>query len=165
MDQQLVELLKDVRLAEAKKLGVKPWIIFMDPSLIDMATYYPISIEDMLNISGVSKGKALKYGAPFIETIIEYVEENEIERPTDFVVKQVANKSKAKVAIIQGVDRKMPLEDIAKDPHYAARKTLTDMMVEGVGPLPFPSPLPRPPANPVAPPRRSPRSKPVVRAR
>ncbi|MCL4116266.1 UNVERIFIED_CONTAM: hypothetical protein GTU68_057070 [Idotea baltica] len=134
LDQELVELLKDIRLSEAKKLGVKPWIIFMDPSLIDMATYYPISIEDMLNISGVSKGKAIKYGSPFIEAIKEYVEQNEIERPTDFVVKQVANKSKAKVAIIQGVDRKMPLEDIAKDNDMSMEALIVEMdMIVGAG--------------------------------
>ena len=134
LDQQLVELLKDIRLSEAKKLGVKPWIIFMDPSLIDMATYYPISIEDMLNISGVSKGKAIKYGAPFIDAIKEYVEENEIDRPTDFVVKQVANKSKAKVAIIQGVDRKMPLEDIARDNDMSLDALIVEMdMIVGAG--------------------------------
>lgn len=134
LDQELVELLKDIRLSEAKKLGVKPWIIFMDPSLNDMATYYPISIEDMLNISGVSKGKAIKYGAPFIEAIKEYVEEHEIDRPTDFVVKQVANKSKAKVAIIQGVDRKMPLEDIARDNDMSLEALILEMdMIVGAG--------------------------------
>ncbi|MFT6808608.1 MAG: ATP-dependent DNA helicase RecQ [Saprospiraceae bacterium] len=134
LDQSLVELLKDIRLSEAKKIGIKPWIIFMDPSLIDMATYYPISIEDMLNISGVSKGKAIKYGAPFIEAIKEYVEEHEIERPTDFIVKQLANKSKAKVAIIQGVDRKMPLEDIAKDNDMSMEALILEMeMIVGAG--------------------------------
>ncbi len=134
LDEELVALLKDIRLSEAKKLGVKPWIIFMDPSLQDMATYYPISIEDMLNISGVSKGKALKYGAPFIEAIKEYVEENEIDRPADFVMKQVANKSKSKVAIIQGVDRKMDLEDLARDNHMTLEELIVEMeMIVGAG--------------------------------
>jgi len=105
--------LKDVRLHEAKKQKVKPWIIFSDPSLQDMATYYPMSMEDMLAISGVSQGKAKRYASVFLAEIKEYVEINNIDRPIDFIVKQVANKSKSKVAIIQGIDRKMPLEDIA----------------------------------------------------
>ena len=113
LDDTLFKLLKDVRLQEAKKHGVKPWIIFLDPSLQDMATYYPTSLEAMLNISGVSRGKAERYATPFIETIAEYVEVNNIDRPTDIVIKQIANKSKSKVAIIQGIDRKIPLEDIA----------------------------------------------------
>lgn len=113
LDETLIKLLKQVRITEAKRHNVKPWVIFMDPSLQDMATYYPTSIDDMLNISGVSKGKAERYGAAFIDLIREYVEENDIEKPADFVMKQVANKSKNKVAIIQGVDRKLPLEDIA----------------------------------------------------
>lgn len=134
LDEELMNLLKDLRISEAKKRGVKPWIIFMDPSLMDMATYYPTSIEDMLNISGVSKGKAEKYGAPFIETIKEYVEENDIDRPSDYIVKQVANKSKAKVAIIQCVDRKMPLEDIAKANDLSMDELLLEMyMIVGAG--------------------------------
>ena len=106
-------MLKDLRGKEAKRLTLQPWVIFLEPALNDMATYYPISMEDMLNISGVSKGKAQKFAAPFIDLIADYVEANEIERPSDIVIKQVADKSKAKVAIIQGTDRKMPLEDIA----------------------------------------------------
>ena len=113
LDETLFKMLKEVRLAEAKRHGVKPWIIFLDPSLQDMASYYPVTVEDMLNISGVSLGKAQRYGAPFLETIKEYVEVNNIERPADFVIKQIANKSKSKVAIIQSIDRKIPLEDIA----------------------------------------------------
>ena len=134
LDEELVSLLKDVRLSEAKRHGVKPWIIFMDPSLHDMATYYPISMDDMANISGVSKGKALKYGAAFVETIKEYVEENEIDRPSDFIVKQIANKSKAKVAIIQGIDRKMPLEDIATTAKISMEDLIEEMnMIVGAG--------------------------------
>jgi ATP-dependent DNA helicase RecQ len=127
LDETLVSMLKDLRLKEAKRHGVKPWILFLDPSLQDMATYYPTSIDDMLNISGVSKGKAERYGAPFIELIADYVEENEIERPDDFVVKQVANKSKSKVSIIQGVDRKLPLEDIAKGIEMSMEELLEEM--------------------------------------
>lgn len=115
LDTVLVELLKDLRKSEAKKLKIQPWVIFSEPSLQDMATFYPISIEDMLKISGVSQGKADKYARPFIELIKKYVEENEIDRPTEVVIKQVANKSKNKVTIIQSIDRKMPLEDIARN--------------------------------------------------
>lgn len=113
LDDTLLKMLKDLRGKEAKRLTLQPWVIFLEPALNDMATYYPISMEDMLNISGVSKGKAQKFAAPFIDLIADYVEANEIERPSDIVIKQVADKSKAKVAIIQGTDRKMPLEDIA----------------------------------------------------
>lgn len=113
LDETLMKLLRDLRRSEARKHKIPPYVIFQDPSLEDMATQYPISMEDMVNISGVSKGKALRYAKPFIALIQKYVEENEIIRPTDFIVKQVANKSKTKVSIIQAIDRKMPLEDIA----------------------------------------------------
>jgi ATP-dependent DNA helicase RecQ len=113
LDETLMVLLKDLRRQVAKKHNLPPYVIFQDPSLEDMATQYPISTADMANITGVSKGKALRYAKPFIELIAEYVEQNEIERPPDFVVKQVANKSKVKVNIIQSVDRKIPLHDIA----------------------------------------------------
>jgi len=113
LDQNLIKLLKDLRKREAKRLNVPPFVIFQDPSLEEMASVYPLSTEDLANVGGVSKGKAVRYGKPFLQVIREYVEENEIERPTDFVVKQVANKSKVKVNIIQGIDRKIPLEDLA----------------------------------------------------
>ena len=113
LDNTLMKLLKDLRKKEAKKLNIPPFVIFQDPSLEDMATQYPITMEDMSKITGVSQGKAQRYAKPFMELIKGYVEENDIERPTDFVVKQVANKSKSKVSIIQGIDRKIPLEDIA----------------------------------------------------
>ena len=113
LDNTLLKMLKEVRLDVARMNKVKPWVVFFDPSLEDMATQYPISMEDLTNISGVSQGKAIRYGEPFIELIKQYVEENDIERPTDFVVKQVADKSRMKVSIIQGIDKKLPLEDIA----------------------------------------------------
>jgi len=115
LDNVLVEMLKDLRKTEARKLKVQPWVIFSEPSLQDMATYYPVSMDDMLQISGVSQGKAHKFAKPFIDLIKKYVEENEIERPTEVVVKQVANKSRNKVTIIQSIDRKMPFEDIARN--------------------------------------------------
>lgn len=129
LDDTLFKILKDVRLSEAKKHGVKPWIVFMDPSLQDMATYYPTSMEDMLNISGVSQGKASRYGAPFIAEIKEYIEVNNIEKPTDFVMKQVADKSKAKVAIIQGIDRKIPLEDIATSSNMSFEELMDELNI------------------------------------
>lgn len=114
LDQVLVKMLKDLRRQEAKRKNVPPFVIFQDPSVEDMATQYPITIEEMAsNVSGVSAGKAQRYGRPFIELIKDYVEAHDIVRPTEFVVKQVANKSRIKVNIIQGIDRKIPLEDLA----------------------------------------------------
>ena len=113
LDKTLMVLLKDLRRQVAKKHNLPPYVIFQDPSLADMATLYPISMEDMAHVTGVSKGKALRYAKSFVEMIRDYVEENEIERPTDFVVKQVANKSKVKVNIILAIDRKIPLDEIA----------------------------------------------------
>ncbi len=126
LDEVLMGMLKKLRLEEAKKRGIKPWIIFLDPSLQDMATYYPTSTEDMLNISGVSKGKAERYGGPFIDLIKNYVIENEIEKPSDLVIRQVADKSRSKVSIIQGIDRKLPLEDIA----ISSKMSLPDLLDE-----------------------------------
>ncbi len=113
LDETLMKMLRDLRRRESKRKEVPPFVIFQDASLEDMATQYPISMEDMAKITGVSQGKARRYGRPFINLIKEYVEENEIDRPTEVVIKQVANKSKVKVNIIQGIDRQVPLEDIA----------------------------------------------------
>ncbi len=113
LDENLLSLLKDLRKSEGKRLKLQPWIIFSEVALQDMATYYPISLDDMNKISGVSAGKASKFSKPFISLIKEYVEENDITRPEEFVMKQVVNKSKSKVAIIQAIDRKLPLEDLA----------------------------------------------------
>jgi ATP-dependent DNA helicase RecQ len=113
LDEILIQLLKDLRKREAKRQNVPPFVVFQDPSLEDMAIQYPISMEDMTKITGVSRGKAARYARPFIELIKKYVDENEIDRPTDLVIKQVANKSKVKVNIIQAIDRKIALEDIA----------------------------------------------------
>jgi ATP-dependent DNA helicase RecQ len=127
LDNTLFSLLKDLRKTEAKRNNVKPWVVFMDPSLIDMSTYYPITLEDMSKISGVSQGKAARYGKPFLHLIKEYVEENNIERPDDIVVKQLANKSKSKVTIIQGIDRKLPLDDIAENAGSDLMELLQEM--------------------------------------
>lgn len=127
LDEPLLNLLKDLRKREAKRHNVPPFVIFQDPSLEDMATQYPISLEDMTKVSGVSLGKAQRYGKPFIQLIEKYVEDNEIERPTDIVVKQVANKSKVKVNIIQGIDRKMPLEDIARTNNLSMEELMEEL--------------------------------------
>lgn len=127
LDPVLMKLLQDLRKGLAKEHGVPPWVLFQDPSLQEIATQYPITIEEMQHISGVSAGKARKYGKPFLELVKEYVEENDIERPTDFVVKQVADKSKIKVAIIQGVDRKIPFEDIAYTSNMKLHELLDEM--------------------------------------
>ncbi|MBR0299359.1 MAG: HRDC domain-containing protein, partial [Bacteroidales bacterium] len=95
------------------KLGLQPWIIFGDPSLEDMTILYPFSIEDLQKCQGVGEGKARKFGAPFIDLIRRYVEENEITRPDDFVVKSAPTKSENKIFIIKSVDRRMSFEDIA----------------------------------------------------
>jgi ATP-dependent DNA helicase RecQ len=113
-DEVLMTMLKDLRKKEAKKLSVPPFVIFQDPSLEDMALKYPISIEELSNIHGVGEGKAKKYGKPFIELINRYVEDNDIIRPDDLVVKSTGANSGLKLYIIQNVDRKLALDDIAK---------------------------------------------------
>ena len=112
-DAQLLAMLKDLRKSVARKRGLQPWVIFGDPSLDDMAIMYPMTYDELKNCQGVGEGKARKFGKEFIELIAKYVEENEIERPDDFVMKSIVNKSVNKVFIIQSVDRKMPLDDIA----------------------------------------------------
>src|SRR6056297_1511312 len=113
VDEELIHILKDLRKKMAKKLQLPPFVIFQDPSLEDMAIQYPVTVEEMKNIVGVGTGKAQKFGKEFAETIKNYVEEKEIIRPQDMVVKSVVNKSGVKVFIIQSIDRKIPLHDIA----------------------------------------------------
>ncbi|MFD2585737.1 DNA helicase RecQ [Croceitalea marina] len=112
-DENLLKLLKDLRKKEANKHEVPPFVVFQDPSLDDMALKYPISIEELLNIHGVGEGKAKKYGKPFLALISAYVEENDIMRPDDLVVKSTGANSGLKLYIIQNIDRKLPLDDIA----------------------------------------------------
>ena len=113
-DPVLLAMLKDLRKDMARKMGLQPWIIFSDPSLEDMTIVYPLSVKELSEkCQGVGEGKAQKYGGPFVELIAKYVEENEIERPDDFVVKSVTAKSGNKVSIIQAIDRKLDLKDIA----------------------------------------------------
>lgn len=112
-DEQLLKLLKDLRRKEAKKLDVPPFVVFQDPSLEDMALKYPISMEEMITIHGVGEGKARKFGQPFMQLISDYVEEHDIVRPDDLVVKSTGANSGLKLYIIQNIDRKLPLDDIA----------------------------------------------------
>ena len=113
VDPGLFTMLKDLRKKVAKKHALPPYVIFQDPSLEAMATTYPITIEELRNIPGVGEGKAKRYGQEFVDLIRRHVEENEIERPEDMRVRTVANKSKMKVSIIQSIDRKVALDDIA----------------------------------------------------
>ena len=113
VDEELFSILKDLRKKISKQKDVPPFVIFQDPSLEDMAIQYPITIDELQNISGVGAGKAQRYGQEFVEVIKRYVEEKEIIRPLDMVVKSVVNKSGIKVYIIQSIDMQRPLEDIA----------------------------------------------------
>ena len=125
-DEALVKVLKELRKQVAQQKNVPPYVVFQDPSLEDMAINYPCNEEELKNIVGVGVGKAMKYGRVFIETIKKYVEENDIERPNDFVIKSTVNKSVLKVHIIQNIDRKIPLEDIAD----AKGKSVDDIIEE-----------------------------------
>jgi len=125
-DAVLFALLKDLRKEISKEENLPPFVIFQDPSLEDMTIQYPITEEELTQISGVGVGKASKYGAPFIELIAGYVEENEITRPNDMIIKSVVNKSGLKVYIIQSIDRKRPLDDVA----YAKNLSLSEMLSE-----------------------------------
>ena len=113
-DSVLLSLLKDLRKDMSRKMKLQPWIIFGDPALEDMSILYPLTFDELKNCQGVGEGKAKKFGAEFLELIARYVEENEIERPNDFIVKSAPGKSANKVFIIQSIDRRMDLEDIAE---------------------------------------------------
>ncbi|MFM2145705.1 MAG: helicase RecQ [Bacteroidota bacterium] len=126
-DERLFEMLKELRLKEAKKKALPPFVIFLENSLQDMATLYPCTLEELEKCQGVSKGKAVRYGKPFVELIARYVEENDIEKPDDFVMKSVVNKSIDKVYIIKQTDNKMPLETIAKSKSWRMDELLEEM--------------------------------------
>lgn len=128
LDDTLFSLLKTLRQQEAKKKGVMPWVIFMDPSLEEMATLYPVTIDELSKIIGVSAGKAIKFGKPFVEAIAKYVEENDIDRAEDFSgIKNVANKLNNKISIIGLIDRKIPLNDIAKSRQINIQELIHDL--------------------------------------
>jgi ATP-dependent DNA helicase RecQ len=112
-DEALMGMLRELRKKVAKKLGVPPFVVFQDPSLEDMALKYPITLQELFNIHGVGEGKAKKYGVDFVALISRYVEDNDIIRPDDLVVKSTGVNSANKLYIIQNIDRKLPLSDIA----------------------------------------------------
>jgi len=126
-DEKLFELLKDLRQKEARKKKLPPFVIFLENSLLDMATMYPTTIEELEKCQGVSKGKAIRYGEPFIELIAKHVDENNIEKPDDFVMKSVVNKSMNKVYFILQTDKKIPLETIAKNKDMKLDTLLEEM--------------------------------------
>ncbi|MBP6432109.1 MAG: RecQ family ATP-dependent DNA helicase, partial [Ferruginibacter sp.] len=126
-DEKLMEMLKELRKKVAKEKNLPPFVIFLESSLEDMATMYPTSIAELEKISGVSKGKAMRYGKPFIDLISKYVEENDIIKPDDFVMKSVANRNNNKIFIIQNVDKKIPLETIAKTRDLKINELLEEM--------------------------------------
>ncbi len=126
-DEKLFNMLKEVRQQEAKKKNLPPFVIFLESSLQDMATMFPTTTAELEKCQGVSKGKAIRYGKPFLDVIAKYVEENNIERPDDFVMKSVVNKSSNKVHIIQQVDKKIPLEIIAKNKDLRLDALLEEM--------------------------------------
>jgi ATP-dependent DNA helicase RecQ len=126
-DDVLFEMLKELRQKEAKKISLPPFVIFLETSLQDMATLYPTTLEELERCQGVSKGKSIKYGKPFVQMIEKYVTENNIEKPDDFVMKSVANKFNHKIYIIQNVDKKIPLETIAKNKDLKLENLLEEM--------------------------------------
>lgn len=113
LDTALLLMVKDLRKKLAKQKNLPPFVIFQDPSLDEMCTHYPVSLDELKQIHGVGSGKAMKFGQPFVDLIRKYVDDNEIDRPVDLVIKSAANKSALKVSIIQNIDRQIALEDIA----------------------------------------------------
>jgi ATP-dependent DNA helicase RecQ len=126
-DEVLFSLLKDLVKKTAKAKGLPPYVIFQEISLQEMAIQYPITMDEMIKITGVGAGKAAKYGKPFIELIKKYVSDNDIERPVDMVIKSVVNKSGLKVYIIQNIDRKISLRDMAKSKNLTLANLLTEI--------------------------------------
>lgn len=126
-DAVLFAALKDLLKQTAHKMKLPPYVIFQELSLEEMAIQYPIKMEELVNITGVGQGKAQKFGAPFLDLINKYVEENEIERPLDMVVKSIVNKSGLKVHIIQSIDRKLPLEDVASAKGLSLAELITEI--------------------------------------
>lgn len=127
LDEVLFAQLKELRKKVAKKYGIPPYTVFMDPSLEDMTVQYPITVDEIAKIYGVGEGKAKKYGKEFADFIKKYVEDNDIDRPEDMVLKQVAKKSSHKVFIIQNTDKKMDFDDIARAKHLSMDELLKEM--------------------------------------
>lgn len=129
-DQELFAILKDLRRQVARRNNLPPYVIFQDPSLEAMATTYPITVEELANISGVGSGKARRYGKEFVDVIKQHVETNEIERPEDMIVRTVANRSKVKISIIQSIDRKIPLDELARSKGMSLDELMSE--IEGI---------------------------------
>lgn len=127
LDELLLKILKDLRRKVANQHNLPPYVIFQDLSLEEMATVYPISSDEFANIQGVSKGKAIRYGKQFSEVIKKYVEENDIERPDDFVLRTTVNKSSDKVKIIQSIDKQLPIADIARNLNKTKQEVIDDI--------------------------------------
>ncbi|MFN4910712.1 MAG: DNA helicase RecQ [Flavobacteriales bacterium] len=126
-DETLFDLLLDLRKSVAKQMGVPPFVVFQDPSLKDMCLQYPITMDELTHIQGVGVGKAQRFGEPFVDLIAHYVEENDIDRPQDFFMKSLVNKSGLKVQLIQNIDRKLPLEDIARSQSKSFEEILEEI--------------------------------------
>lgn len=126
-DPALFEMLKELRKKVSKEKNLPPFVIFLETSLEDMATQYPTTVQELEKIQGVSKGKAVRYGKQFLDVISKFVEENDITKPDDFVMKSVVNKSGMKVFIIQNIDKKIPLETIAKNKELSISQLLDEM--------------------------------------
>ncbi len=127
LDETLMAMLKDLRRSVSRRMNVPPYVVFQDPSLEDMATYYPVTLEELQSISGVGEGKAKRYGKEFCELIAKYCEENEIERPDNHRIRTLLNRSDEKVTVIQKIDRKMMLDDIADALGVELDELLTDI--------------------------------------
>jgi ATP-dependent DNA helicase RecQ len=126
VDEALFGMLKELRQKMSKEKGIPPYVIMQDPAMEEMCTQYPITLDEIAQIGGVGKGKAMKFGQPFIDLIEKYTVENDIERPIDFVVKSAGHKSTHKVQIIQNIDKRIPLQDIAK----GLGKSMTELIDE-----------------------------------
>jgi len=126
-DESLYHILKSVRKKVAKEKSLPPYVIFQDPSLEEMATTYPTSKEELSNVNGVGRGKVEKFGLPFVNAIKKYVEENDITTAADVVVKSAGNKSKVKIFIIQQIDRKIELDEIAESKGLSFDELLNEM--------------------------------------
>lgn len=127
LDTQLLQMLKELRKKIAKQKSLPPFVIFQDPSLEEMCIHYPVTLDELKQIQGVGSGKAMKFGSPFVEVIKKHVEENDIDRPVDMVIKSAANKSAIKVSIIQNIDRKIALEDIASSKGLSYEEILREV--------------------------------------
>ncbi len=127
LDPALLKMLKDLRKKVANEKKLPPFVIFLDPTMEDMAVQYPTTLQELESCQGVSKGKALRYGKPFVDLIARYVEENNIDRPMDMVVKTIANKSAMKVQIIQNIDKKIPLEEISRSRQISMMELMNEL--------------------------------------